>query len=134
MDIRNFPFKGNYLESLPLNKVARYSENPPKNGIPFTGFPRQHPTEKNNIILVHDPLGEHPTVMEFKLDDVLYVEEVQQAVTKKGEGVPLVKLWVRKGARGMFLEPFEVNEYVHFMNSQKEQNNRSAQKQFTDLM
>ena len=120
MDIRNRSFTGSYLESLPINKIARYSEGYQKNALPFTGYPQQHPTDKNKLILVYDPLGSSPAVMEFKLDDVLYVEEVSKAVTEKGEGIPLVKLWIRRGARGMFLEPFEVDESFRFMEVHRE--------------
>jgi hypothetical protein len=103
-----------YLETLPLNKIARYTERPPKNAVPFTGYPRQHPSEKNKLILVYDPLSLHPMVLEFKIDDVMFVEELHSAVTESGEGVPLIKLWVRKGAHGVILEPFEVDEPVQF--------------------
>jgi len=121
-------FAGSYLESLPPNKIAKYSESLPKNGIPFTGYPQQHPTDKNKLILIYDPLGKNPTVMEFKLDDILSVEEVAQAVTKKGEGVPLIKLWIRKGAHGMILEPFEVQDTVHFLEVRRELKERFANK------
>jgi inorganic pyrophosphatase len=114
MAVRDIPFKGSYLEYLPLNKIAKYSGGPPKNGISFTGYPQQHPTEKNKLILVNDPLGESPAILEFKIDDILFVEDVPQAVTEKGEGVPLAKLWIRRGAHGMLLEPFEVGDSVNF--------------------
>jgi hypothetical protein len=104
--------KINYLEMLPVNNIAKYSKGHPNDGIPFTGFPRVHPSEKNKLILVYDPLGNEPAVLEFKLDDILFVEEVPSAVTEAGEGVPLVKLWIKRGAVGMILEPFEVNEPV----------------------
>jgi hypothetical protein len=109
-----------YLESLPLNEIAKYSKGPPKNGAAFIGYPRQHPAEKNKLILVYDPLGDNPAVMEFLLDDILYVEELHSAVTESGEGVPLVKLWVRRGARGVILEPFEVDEPVKFIQKTEE--------------
>jgi hypothetical protein len=115
MSIINTPFKDTYLEFLPHNKIIKYPGSTPKNGTCFTGYPQQHPTDKNKIILVYDPLGEIPAVLEFKLDDVLYVEDTQQAVTEKGEGIPLVKLWIRRGARGMLLEPFEVNDSLDFL-------------------
>jgi hypothetical protein len=102
------------LEALPLNTIARYAEGPPKNAVPFTGYARQHPSEKNKLILVCDPLSLQPMVLEFKIDDVLHVEEVHSAVTESGEGVPLIKLWVCKGAHGVILEPFEVDEPVRF--------------------
>lgn len=112
---------GSFLESLPLNKIARYTGGPPKNGVSFTGYPQQHPTEKNKLILVYDPLGENPAVLEFKVDDILFVEDFPQAVTEKGEGVPLIKLWIRRGAHGMLLEPFEVDDSLHFLDLRRDQ-------------
>ena len=124
MDIPGMTFSGTYLEYLPLNKIAKYSKGPPKNAVPFTGYPQQHPTEKNKLILVYDPLGAAPAILEFKLDDLVFVEEVPQAVNEKGEGIPLIRLWMRRGARGMFLEPFEVDEPVKFPDIRREHRER----------
>ena len=125
MEIKGMKITGNYLESLPLSNVVKYSDGPPKNAVPFIGYPQQHPAEKDKLILVYDPLGYNPSgkspaVLEFKLDDIVYVEDVPQAVTEKGEGIPLVKLWIRRGAHGMFLEPFEVDESLAFMEAHRE--------------
>ncbi|MCL2265037.1 MAG: hypothetical protein FWC22_03245 [Treponema sp.] len=98
----------NYLEMLPVSSITKYAKGQPEKGVPFTGYPRVHPSDKNSLILVNDPLGDEPKVLEFKLEDILFVEEVPSAVTEAGEGVPLVKLWVQKGAVGVILEPFEV--------------------------
>jgi len=122
-------FKGSYLEYLPLNKIAKYQDGPPKESFSFTGYPQQHPTDKNKLILVYEPLGENPALLEFKIDDILYVEDVPQAVTEKGEGIPLAKLWIRQGARGMLLEPFEVDGSLHFLELRREQQGRFVQKQ-----
>ena len=121
MAIKNIPFTGSYLEHLPLNKIAKYPDGPPKNSVSFIGYPQQSPTDKSKLILVYDPLGETPTILEFKLDDILYVEDMPQAVTEKGEGIPLAKLWIRRGAHGMLLEPFEVNESLRFLDLHREQ-------------
>ena len=121
MGISDISLLGSYLEYLPLNKIAKYSGRHPKDGVAFTGYPQQHPTEKNKLILVHDPLGQNPAILEFKLDDVLFVEDVPQAVTEKGEGIPLLKLWMRRGAHGMLLEPFEVDESINFLDLRREQ-------------
>ena len=117
----------NYLESLPLNEIARREGGPPKDGVPFTGYPRQHPTEKNKLILVYEPLGQSPAVLEFLLEDVLFVEEVHSAVTEAGEGLPLVKLWIRRGAHGVLMEPFEVDEPVQFASKAREFRERFLQ-------
>ncbi|MCL2277676.1 MAG: hypothetical protein FWC21_07235 [Treponema sp.] len=104
----------NYLEMLPLSSITKYAKGHPDDGVPFIGYPRAHPSDKSKLILVNDPLGSEPTVLEFKLDDILFVEEVPSAVTETGEGVPLVKLWIKRGAMGVILEPFEVNEKTQF--------------------
>ena len=129
MAISGLSYSGSYLEYLPLNKIAKYHEGPPKNGVPFTGYPQQHPAEKNKLILVHDPLGESPAVLEFKTDDVLYAEELPQLITEQGEGVPLVKLWIRRGAHGMLLEPFEVDESLRFPELRRDQKENFIKKQ-----
>jgi len=131
MDIRSASYTGSYLEALPINKIARYSDGYQKKALPFTGYPQQHPTDKNKLILVYDPLGSSPALLEFKLDDILYVEEVSQAVTEKGEGIPLVKLWIRRGAHGMFLEPFEVDESVRFLEVHRELKERFTKQRST---
>ena len=110
----------NFLESLPNNEITKYSKGPPKNSIPFSGYPRQHPVEKDKLILIYEPLGINPMVMEFSLDDVLFIEELHSAVTEAGEGLPLIKLWIRKGARGVVLEPFEVDEPIRFIQKNRE--------------
>ena len=67
-------------------------------------------------------------VLEFKLDDILYVEDFPQVVTESGEGIPMVKLWIRKGARGMLLEPFEVDESLKFLKTRVDQKERFMKK------
>jgi inorganic pyrophosphatase len=129
MGVSDIPFKGSYLEYLPLNKIAKYQDGPPKNSVSFTGYPQQHPTDKSKLILVYEPLGENPALLEFKIDDILYVEDVPQAVTENGEGIPLAKLWLRRGARGMLLEPFEVDGSLHFLELRREQQGRFVNKQ-----
>jgi len=126
MGIHNIPFAGHYLEYLPLNKIAKYPGGPPKNCVPFIGYPQQYPTDKNKLILVYDPLGEDPKILEFKIDDILYVEDIPQAVTETGEGVPLAKLWIRRGAHGMLLEPFEVDESIRFLELRREHKGRTS--------
>jgi hypothetical protein len=104
----------NYLEMLPLSSMTKYAKGQPSDGVPFAGYPRVHPSEKNKLILVNDPLGSEPTVLEFKLEDIIFVEEVPSAITESGEGIPMVKLWIKRGAIGVILEPFEVNDPVQF--------------------
>jgi hypothetical protein len=111
---------GSYLEALPLSEIAKYTEGPPRDGVPFTGYPRQHPSEMGKLVLIYDPLGLKPSILEFKIEDVCYVEELHSAVTQAGEGVPLVKLWIRRGAHGVIMEPFQVGDPVQFADKREE--------------
>jgi hypothetical protein len=129
MGISEVSFLGSYLEYLPLNKIVKYSEGHPKDGVAFIGYPQKHPTDNSKLILVNDPFGETPAVLEFKLDDILFVEDIPQAVNEKGEGIPLAKLWIRRGAHGMLLEPFEVNDTINFMDLRRELHGRFAYRQ-----
>ena len=104
----------NYLEMMPLSGITKYAKGQPGEGVPFAGYPRVHPSDKTKLLLVYDPLGSEPIVLEFKFDDILYVEDIQSAVTEAGEGIPLVKLWIKRGAVGVILEPFEVNDSIQF--------------------
>ncbi|GHV85299.1 hypothetical protein AGMMS50230_09070 [Spirochaetia bacterium] len=113
-----------YLETRHLNNLVKLSGRPPKNAVAFTGYPRAHPSEKEKLLLVYDPLGVNPSLMEFKTGDVLFVEDIPQAVTEAGEGIPLVKIWVRRGARGVLLEPFEVDNPIQFVNKTKDKEGR----------
>jgi hypothetical protein len=104
----------NYLEMLPLSGITKYAKGQPNEGVPFTGYPRVHPSDKTKLILVNDPLGNEPVILEFRLEDIIFVEEIPSAVTEGGEGVPLVKLWIKRGAIGIIMEPFEVNDTIQF--------------------
>ncbi|MDR2374810.1 MAG: hypothetical protein LBD96_00045 [Treponema sp.] len=109
-----------YLETLPLSEIATYTKGPPKDGIPFTGYLRQHPSEKGKLLLIYDPLGTSPSILEFKIEDVVHIDELHSAVNQAGEGVPLVKLWIRRGAHGVIMEPFQVSDPVQFADKREE--------------
>ena len=128
MGLFDIPATVNFLESLPLNKIAKYSGDYKNNAIPFSGCPKQHLTDKNKLILVYDPLGNASAVLEFKLDDILYVEEVPQVVTEKGEGIPMIKLWIRRGTHGMLFQPFEVDETINFIEVRQTLKDRISKK------
>jgi hypothetical protein len=68
----------NYLEMLPVSSIAKYAKGHPGDGIPFIGYPRANAAEKDKLILVNDPLGPEPVVLEFKLDDILLLRKFPQ--------------------------------------------------------
>jgi len=115
---------GTYLETSQLFEIAKFRGGPPADAVAFTGVPRQHPFEPDKLILVNDPLGTSPSIMEFKLADVVHVEDLPSPVNERGEGIRLVKLWVRRGAFGIIHEPFEVQEPIRLMKNSTELHER----------
>jgi hypothetical protein len=115
---------GTYIETSQLFEIAKYRGGTPKDAVPFTGVPRQHPYEAEKLIFVNDPLGQSPAIMEFKLNDVVHIEDLPSPVTERGEGMRLVKMWVRKGAFGIIHEPFEVQEPIRHMKDSTELHER----------
>ncbi len=115
---------GTYIETAQLYEIEKYEGGPPKDAVAFTGAPRQHPFEKEKLILVNDPLGSSPSIMEFKLSDVVHVEDVPSPINERGEGLRLVRMWVRKGAFGIIHEPFEVQDPIRLMKDSSELHDR----------
>jgi hypothetical protein len=105
-----------YLETLPLKDIAKYAGGGPRDGVAFTGYPRQHPSEQDKFVLIYDPLGQNPRIIEFKIEDIILMEDIHSEVSESGETAPLAKLWIRKGALGVILEPFQVDDAPHFAN------------------
>jgi hypothetical protein len=100
----------NFLDFLPPKEIMKYSGNAPRDGYTFTGLPKAHPTDRSKLLFICDPLGESPAVIELKVEDVIFAEDVHAAVTETGEGLRVMKIYVRRGARGVLLEPFEVGK------------------------
>ena len=75
----------------------------------FTGSPRKHPDREDMIILVSDPFSPHPTYLEFKLNDISYVERLSNEVNEDGETASIARLWVKKGSVGVRCIPFLVD-------------------------
>jgi hypothetical protein len=104
-----------YIEALPFHEIIRHSGGNPLNSVAFTGVPRKHPYDPDKFMLFGDPLGSNPNIVEFKMSDIVKVEQLPSPVTKAGESLFLVRVWVRQGALAMQYQPFEVNEPPLFM-------------------
>ncbi len=115
---------GSYIDTAPLFEITKYHGGPPQDAVSFVGYPRQHPYEVEKIILVNEPLGAAPRIMEFKLSDIVYIEEQAAQVNESGESFPLMKIWVKRGAFGVIHEPFEVQDPIKLMRDSKELHER----------
>lgn len=113
-----------YLGTAPLFEIEKYSEGTPKDGLAFTGYPKQHPYDPDKFILVVDPLGDETTIVEFKNSDIQHAKDLPSVVNEAGESVRIVKVWIRNGSFGVIHEPFEVNDSLRFINASRELHKR----------
>ena len=73
----------------------------------FTGAMRAS-GQPNKLLLLNDPASAQSFFYEFRAEDVLYVEESPNLVQPDGSMIPVVRLWVKKGALALRVEPFVV--------------------------
>ncbi len=101
------------LINIPKRVLELYSnpENLHKEAVPFVGHLRKHSQEEQKIFLRLDPLLQSSALLEFNKSDVLYAEDFK-TIGAEGEPVSfrLVKIWVRKKAVAIRLEPFVVED------------------------
>ncbi|PCI30412.1 MAG: hypothetical protein COB67_01835 [SAR324 cluster bacterium] len=76
--------------------------------VPYIGQPKKHPSDAGKIFLRMDPLSSQGQVLEFRTEDVVFAEEMNTLTSKNGTSYRITKIWVRKGAVGIKLEPFSV--------------------------
>jgi hypothetical protein len=103
------------LEEVPAFELVRYRSGSPQNAVAFSGTLRQHPYDADKCILLADPHSypdspAQAAVLEFRKADVLGVEEMASPVDESGHSRQVMRLWIRRGSRGVRLEPFEVGE------------------------
>jgi hypothetical protein len=60
------------------------------------------------VILVADPFGEHTFYYDFKLKDILSIEEQDCITSPAGDSVAMVRLWVKNGSVGLQCTRFAV--------------------------
>lgn len=80
-----------------------------KIAVMFTGSPRTSNT-KERILLLNDPSSQHSFFYEFRTSDILYAEEASNLSMPDGSTASRVRLWVKKGATALKIEPFHVQD------------------------
>ncbi|MEJ2286166.1 MAG: inorganic pyrophosphatase Ppa [Desulfobacterales bacterium] len=81
-----------------------------KTHVSFSGSPRKHPYDMEQVILVADPFSTNNLFYEFNKDDISYVEELTSLVNQDGETIPMVRVWVKKMSVGIRCSPFIVED------------------------
>ncbi len=57
-----------------------------------------------------DPYGNKTIYLEFKIDDISYVEELSNLVDLEGKVIPMARIWVEKGSVGLRSSAFVVED------------------------
>jgi len=81
-----------------------------KTHISFSGSPRKHPYDSEQVILVADPFSTNNLFYEFNKEDISYVEELSNLVNQDGETIPMARIWVKKRSVGIRCSPFIVED------------------------
>ncbi len=101
-----------YLDSTPLTDLVRYHSGQKGEAIPFCGTLRKHPYDPEKCILIGDPSSDDASIYEFRMSDVVAVDEMPLPVNESGSARRLVRLWVVRGSIAVRYEPFEVGSSV----------------------
>ncbi len=105
-----------YLQTAPLHSIAPYNKHidPGDDAIPFVGAPRAHPYDREKLILITRPFTENTEFFEFRMEDILKVDESSSIATDTGRNIGMVKVWIRKGSLGLRYQPFEVDKPLRY--------------------
>lgn len=98
-----------YLEAEAFSELVKYKSEPPADAVAFVGTLRKHPYDGEKCLLIADPSSREPSVYEFRVADVVAVDELPSPVDEAGQSRPLAKLWLRRGSFGIRYVPFEVD-------------------------
>lgn len=106
----------NILEAEAFYELQAYRSGVPSDAVAFVGSPRKHPYDEEKCVLVSAPFDTNPSILEFRIADIVHVDDLPSPVTADGESLPVVKLWIKRGSFGIRYEPFEVDSPLRFMN------------------
>jgi hypothetical protein len=106
-----------YLDSGRYYEITKYSSQPDlaKENVAFTGAPRKHPYDPGKMLIILDPFSSNTLIFEFTMADISHVEEISHIVSEGGEGLHIVRIWVKKGSLGVKYEPFVVADTLNYL-------------------
>ncbi len=99
-----------YLKELETLEITKFdmSQKYRDEGVLFTGTPRKHPYDRDKIVLVEFPFTAESIFYEFKIGDILHVEDRPVFATEHGETLKIVNIWIKKGTVGLRFQAFFV--------------------------
>jgi hypothetical protein len=106
-----------YLDSAPNYELTKYTSQPDLAGdnVAFTGAPKKHPYDPKKLMLISDPFSSNTIIFEFTITDIVHIEELSRIVSESGDGLRIVRIWVKKGSFGIKYEPFVVADTLNFL-------------------
>lgn len=98
-----------YLTTAELHDIVQYSVRPGMGDTrEYEGSVRAHPYDKSRFLLITTEDPELSHFYEFRKADVVAIQRVREVVTKDGATMQVTSVAIRKGARGIEMNPFEV--------------------------
>ena len=79
-----------------------------KEAVPYVGHPKQSASEPDKIFLRLNPLSSNGSLLEFKIEDIAFAENVETVANKEGETFQIFKIWILVGSIGIKFEQFVV--------------------------
>ncbi|BBO73895.1 hypothetical protein DSCW_13120 [Desulfosarcina widdelii] len=90
-------------------KAPKDARSLSKTHVAYTGAPRKHPLNPDQIILIPDPYNDKSPYLEFGRNDITHVEKLANVVNMEGETVSMARVWVKKGSLAIQCTPFQVS-------------------------
>ena len=90
-------------------KAPKDARSLSKTHLPYTGAPRKHPLNPDQILLVPDQYNPQSAYLEFRKNDITHVEKLANLTNLEGETVPMARIWVKKGSLAVQCTPFLVS-------------------------
>lgn len=98
-----------------LNRSERFEIEPYKSPkassidcVQFTGAPRKHPYNPKRVILIMEPFCDEVCYLEFKVNNIIRMEEMPNLVRSDGNMLPMARIWVKRGTIAIRSVPFVV--------------------------
>ena len=82
--------------------------------VAYHGQLKKHKSDAERIYLLLDPLSPGSILVEFKVIDIIFAENISNLTGPKGKSVPIARIWVKKDAVGLRLTPFLVSDFTAF--------------------
>ena len=85
-----------------------------KEAVSFVGQLKKNETDPSKVFLRSERFANQSILLEFNLRDVVFAEDLKTITRDDGAAIRIVKIWLRKGAIGVKLEPFSVADFSEF--------------------